>query len=367
MKIVEIKTTPFKIPYKKPLRFGATGYDDAAEHVLIEVITDEGIVGISEAIPRQTIYGESQASIVYAVKEWFKPMLIGEEPYNIDTIADKMDKIVGNTTVKGAIDIALHDIIGKKAGLPLNKLIGGTKEKIEAAWMIGMDEFDVMMEEAMKMKELGIMNFKIKVGKNLDHDIKFIKELRSILGENIRIYADANQAYSVEEAIKAIKVLYDYDLVLLEEPTAWWNNRGKKRIAQTTTIPLMADESAVTPQLVLNEIEQNTAGVFSVKIPRTGIRNSRLIVHMAEANGLPCLIGTQSETSIGGRAAIHVASAFRNVSLPSEVSFFLNLKDEIIKNPLKIEYGYVIVPNEPGVGAEIDRDKLNEYKVKIEL
>ena len=168
MKIVEIKTTPFKIPYKKPLRFGATGYDDAAEHVLIEVITDEGIVGISEAIPRQTIYGESQASIVYAVKEWFKPMLIGEEPYNIDTIADKMDKIVGNTTVKGAIDIALHDIIGKKAGLPLNKLIGGTKEKIEAAWMIGMDEFDVMMEEAMKMKELGIMNFKIKVGKNLE-------------------------------------------------------------------------------------------------------------------------------------------------------------------------------------------------------
>lgn len=367
MKIVDVKVVPFKIPYKKPLRFGAAGYDDAAEHVLIEIITDEGIKGIAEAIPRQTIYGESQASIVYAAKKWFTPMLMGEEPYNIDVIWDRMDKIVGNTTVKGAIDVALHDIIAKKAGLPLCKLIGGHKDKIEVAWMIGMDTIENMFQEALDLRKKGLRNFKVKVGKNLNNDIELIRLLREEMGDEINIYVDANQAYTVEEAVKAIRELYKYDIKLLEEPIAWWNNKGKKRLAQTSQIPLMADESAITPQLVLNEIESGTSGIFSVKIPRTGIRNSRLIVHLAEQSGIPCLIGTQSETSIGARAAIHVAAAFKNISYPSEISFFINLEDEVIKNPLKLEDGYVKVPEEVGVGAEVDYDKLNEYKVNIEL
>jgi len=367
MKISEIKVTPFKIPYKKPLRFGAAGYDDAAEHVLIEIITDEGVIGVAEAIPRQTIYGESQASIVYAVKKWFTPMLLGEEPYNIDVVWEKMDKIVGNTTVKGAIDVALHDIIAKKAGLPLCKLIGGHKDKIDVAWMIGMDTIDNMFQEALDLRKKGIRNFKVKVGKNLKNDIELIRLLREEMGDTVNIYVDANQAYTVEEAIEAIRELYKYNIKLIEEPIAWWNNKGKKRIAQISEIPIMADESAVTPQMVLNEIENGTSSVFSVKIPRTGIRNSRLIVHLAEQCGIPCLIGTQSETSIGARAAIHVAAALKNISYPSEISFFINLVDEIIKNPLKIEDGFVKVPNEIGVGAEVDYEKLNSYKVKIEL
>jgi len=347
MKIVKIEVTPFKIPYKKPLKYGAAGYDDAAEHV--------------------TIYGESQASILYAVKKWFSPMLIGEEAYNIDIIWDKMNKIVGNTTVKGAIDVALHDILGKKAGLPLCKLIGGHKEKIEVAYMIGIDTLENMFQEALYLRGKGIRNFKVKVGKNVKKDIELIKLLRENMSDEINIYVDANQAYTIEEAIQAIKKMQEYNIKLIEEPVAWWNNRGKKRIVQISQIPLMADESAITPQLVLNEIENGTAGVFSVKIPRTGIRNSRLIIHLAEQNGIPCLIGTQSETSIGARAAIHVAAAFKNVSLPSEISFFINLKDEIVKNPLKLESGFVKVPQENGVGTIVDYDKLNNYKVKIGL
>jgi len=367
MKIVKIEAIPFKIPYKKPLKYGVAGYDIAAEHVLIEIKTDEEINGIAEAIPRQTIYGESQASILYAVKKWFAPMLIGEKAYNIEIIWDKINKIVGNTTVKGAIDVALHDILGKKAGLPLCKLIGGYKEKIEVGYMIGIDTLENMFQEALYLRGKGIRNFKVKVGKNVKKDIELIKLLRENMGDEITIYVDANQAYTIEEAIQAIKKMQEYNIKLIEEPVACWNIRGKKRIAQISQIPIMADESAITPQLVLNEIENGTAGAFSVKIPRTGIRNSRLIIHLAEQNGIPCLIGTQSETSIGARAAIHVAAAFKNVSLPSEISFFTNLKDEIVKNPLKLENGFVKVPEENGVGTIIDHDKLNNYKVKIEL
>ncbi|MDN5300916.1 MAG: L-Ala-D/L-Glu epimerase [Thermoanaerobacteraceae bacterium] len=367
MKIVEVKATPFKIPYKKPLRFGAAGYDDAAEHVLLEIRTDEDITGIAEAIPRPTIYGESQASIVYAIKRWFMPILMGEEAYNIDKIWNKMDKIVGNTTVKGAIDVALNDIMGKKAGLPLCKLIGGYKDKVEVAWMIGMDSLENMYEEAVEMRKKGIRSFKVKVGKNLKNDIQIIKMIRENMGDEVNIYVDANQAYTVEEAINAIKEMKEYNIKLLEEPVAWWNNKGKKRIANFSPVPLMADESAITPQLVLNEIENGTAGIFSVKIPRTGITRSKFIIQLAEQCGIPCLIGTQSETSIGARAAIHVAASFCNVSYPSEISFFTNLTDEVIKNPLQLEDGFVKVPLENGVGAEVDYYKLNYYKVEINL
>ncbi len=367
MRIVEIRTTPFKIPYKKPLRFGAAGYDDAAEHVLIEIMTDEDITGIAEAIPRPTIYGESQASIVYAIRKWFAPILIGEEAFNIDKIWNKMDKIVGNTTVKGAIDVALYDILAKKAGFPLCKFIGGYKDKVEVAWMIGIDSLENMYEEAVIMRKKGIRSFKVKVGKNLENDIQIIKMIRENMGEEVNIYVDANQAYTVEEAISAIKELKEYNIKLLEEPVAWWNNKGKKKIANFSPVPLMADESAITPQLVLNEIENGTAGIFSVKIPRTGVTRSKFIIQLAEQSGIPCLIGTQSETSIGARAAMHVAAAFCNVSYPSEISFFINLTDEIIKNPLQLENGFVKVPLENGVGAEVDCDKLNYYKVEIKL
>ncbi len=367
MKIVDVKTTPFKIPYKKPLRFGAAGYDDAAEHVLIELITDEGIKGIAEAIPRETIYGESQASIVYAIKNWFKPILIGEEPYNINKLSGKINNIVGNTTVKGAIDVALYDIIAKKADLPLCKLIGGYKEKIQVGWMIGLDSIDNMLQEAREISARGISSFKIKVGKEVDKDIELIRLLRQELGEEASIYVDANQAYTVKEAITAVNRINKYNIKLLEEPTNNWDMKGKKQIIQNSEVTIMADESAITPQAVLNEIENGTAGVFSVKIPRTGISGSKFIIQLAEKCGKPCLIGTQSETSIGARAAIHMAAAFANVSYPCEISFFINLEDEVIKNPLKLENGYVKVPEEAGIGAEVDYDKLEEYKVKINL
>ncbi len=123
MKVTKIRTVPFRIPLKKATEW-ARGKIDAAEHVLVFVETDEGIMGLSEAPPRPSIYGESVASIKFAIDHWLAPIVMGLDPFKIEEMWDRFDYIAGNNTAKAAMDIALHDIMGKALGMPCYKLTG---------------------------------------------------------------------------------------------------------------------------------------------------------------------------------------------------------------------------------------------------
>jgi L-alanine-DL-glutamate epimerase-like enolase superfamily enzyme len=135
MKITSVEALPFRIPLKKVTEW-ARGTLDAAEHVLVRVYTDEGITGVAEAPPRPTIYGESMASVKFAVENWLGPMVIGMDPFETGRIWDKFDMIAANNTAKGAIDIALYDIMGKAVNLPCYKLLGCWTNKIQMSWCV---------------------------------------------------------------------------------------------------------------------------------------------------------------------------------------------------------------------------------------
>src|SRR5919198_4002765 len=107
MQITRVEAIPFCIPYHEPIHF-ATGVLTSAEHVLVRVHTDEGIVGQAEAPARPMIYGESQASIVSAIKLWFEPVLLGLDPFQVEGANKRIRWVVANDTAKGALDLALH-------------------------------------------------------------------------------------------------------------------------------------------------------------------------------------------------------------------------------------------------------------------
>ena len=363
MKITQIEAIPFKIPYLAPLKWGLSGYLEAAEHVLVKIHTEEGIVGVAEATPRPTIYGESQASILFAIRNWFAPMILGLDPSHTEKIWAKFETIHWNPTAKGAIDLALHDAVAKACGLPLWEMLGGSSDRLPVSWMLGMRSIPEMIQEAADMRARGFKAFKVKVGIDPEKDVQVIKSLRDSLGPDVLIYADANMAYSVSTAIRTIQRMEEYGLAFVEEPVPTWNWRGRLKVAQAISIPIMGDESVFTPQEVAREIDLGVIGVISIKTPRTGYTLSMKIIHLAEMAGIPCLMGTQAETGVGTLASAHFGAARRNVSFPSEISFFLGLKDDLLAEPITLRDGILELPKRPGNGAVLDEEKIKRYRM----
>jgi L-Ala-D/L-Glu epimerase len=363
MKITRVEAIPFRIPYKTPLKWGLAGYLEAAEHVLVRVHTDEGIVGAAEATPRPTIYGESQASILYAIREWFAPMILGLDPGHTEKVWAKFESIHWNPTAKGAIDLALYDAVAKARGVPLWEMLGGFSDCLPVSWMLGIRSISEMVQEAAEIRGMGIKAFKVKVGIDPEKDVQVIKSLRENLGPDVLLYADANMAYSVTTAIRTIRRMEEFGLAFVEEPVPAWDQKGRLKVARAVSIPLMGDECVFTPQAVAKEIELGAIGIISIKAPRTGYTLSLKIVHMAENAGIPCLMGTQAETGVGTLASAHFGAARRNISYPSEISFFLSLKDDLLAEPVVLKDGFIELPQLAGNGAILDEEKLKKYRM----
>lgn len=362
MKIKRIEAIPFSIPYSKPLKYGLKGYLTSADHVLVRVTTEDGIVGLGEAMPRPIIYGESQKSIVWAVEEWIAPRLEGLSLYAVEKIWDEIEPLQGNNTAKGAVDIAIHDALGKSLGLPLYQLLGGWRDRIPVAWMVSQMELDEMIQECLEVQQRGINSFKVKVGIDPKKDIEVIRLLREKLGDNALIYVDANQALSYHQASKVLPIMEGHGIAMVEEPIPVWNTEGRLRLSQELSVPILGDESVFSPHDVRNEIALGAISVISIKTPRTGYYQSRKIIHLAEQAGFTCIIGTQVETDIGVLASAHFGAAFKIFSYPAELTYYLTMKDNLLKTPPKIENGMLVLPNRPGLGEELDEDKIEYYR-----
>ena len=363
MKITRIETIPFRIPLQAPMKWGLAGYAEAAEHVLVKIHTDEEIIGVAEATPRPTIYGESLASILFAIRNWFEPMLLGSDPCHYEKIWAKFDTIPGNFTAKGSIDLALYDAVARSRGVPLWEMLGGFSDRLPLGWMLGIRSIPEMVREAEDMRAKGIKSFKVKVGLEPGKDIAVIKSLRENLGPDVLIYADANMVYSVSTAISTIRKMEEYGLAFVEEPIPAWDWRGRVKVAKAISIPIMGDESVFTPQDVAREIDLGAIGIISIKAPRTGYTLSQKIIHLAENAGIPCLMGTQGETGVGTLASAHFGAARRNVSYPSEISLFLFLKDDLLAEPVPFKDGIIELPERPGNGAILDEGKIKKYRI----
>jgi L-alanine-DL-glutamate epimerase-like enolase superfamily enzyme len=368
MKIMKIEAIPFRLPLRAdvgPVKSSIWSMS-AAEHVLIKVTTDEGIVGYGEAPQRPTIYGETQKSIVAIVDSWLGPSLIGMDPFDLEKVWSQMGKVVANNTAKGAIDMAIHDILGKRLGLSVHKLLGGWADgKVAAASLISMDTPEKMAKAAAGwMNRQGIKAFKIKVGTDPEKDIRAFVAIREAVGDDATLYVDANQAWSPEVAIRMIKAMEPHGLAWVEEPVKKWDFEGKERVARSIGVPLLLDESIFTPQEALHHVKMRIAGMISIKTVRTGFHESRKIVHLAEAANVPCLVGTARETAVGAVANAQMAAGFKNI-LFGELTEFTTFEDTFLKSSLKIENGFFHLPPGPGLGVEIDEKRFSKYRLSL--
>nr|WP_212755449.1 enolase C-terminal domain-like protein [Flexivirga aerilata] len=347
------------------MRF-ASGEVHRAEHVLVRVHTDDGVIGSAEAPPRPFTYGETQRGIVAVVEDVFAPQVVGLTLLQREVIHHRMARTVGNPTAKSAIDMAVWDALGRTLRLPVSDLLGGFTDRMRVSHMLGFDEPAAMVAEAEKVVEChGIRTFKVKVGRRpVGLDTAVVRALRERFGDTVELYVDGNRGWTASESLRAMREMADLDLLFAEELNPADDVLGRRWLVQHLDVPMIADESAPTPADVTREVLGGSASAVSIKTARTGFTDSTRVHHLAAGLGLEVVLGNQIDGQVGTACAVAFGAAYELTSRRAgELSNFLDLDDDLLTEPLRITDGELVVRQSPGIGFEIDDEKLARYRL----
>lgn len=364
MKIQRIEAIPYAIPYSHPLKF-ASGEVTDAEHVLVRIYSDEGLVGEADAPPRPYTYGETQDSIVSIVEKVFAPQLLGLDTLDRGKVHEVLDRTINNQVAKGAVDIAMWDLLGKGLGTPVHKLLGGYSDSMRVSHMLGFRPAQELLDEALRFgEEYGITTFKLKVGRRpLALDIEACHVLRAGLGEDVEIYLDANRGWTANEALEVLRRTEGLGLTRLEEPCDAKEVLSRRRLVEKSLIPIVGDESVPTAGDVSRELLAGGSNAICIKTARSGFTEAGQILGLCTGLGVDVTMGNQIDTQIGSLATVTFGAAHEATTRTAgELSNFLDMSDDLVAEPIRISGGRITVRNVPGVGAGIDEDKLAHYR-----
>ncbi|MCM0621207.1 mandelate racemase/muconate lactonizing enzyme family protein [Nocardioides bruguierae] len=364
MKITAVEAIPYAIDYRKPLKF-ASGEVRTAEHVLVRVHTDDGVVGTADAPPRPFTYGETQASVIAAVTGIFAPSITGLSVLERETVRSRLHRTVGNPVAKSAVDMALWDALGRTLGVSVSELLGGFTDRLRVSHMVGFAPAEQMVAAAEQMRdEHGVTAFKVKVGRRpWKQDTDAVRALRTALGDDVELYVDGNRGWTPSEAAQALRAMDDLDLSMAEELCPADDVLGRRWLTAQASIPQFADESATTPAEVARELLDGAATGISIKTARTGFTVSQRVLGLCEGLGVEVVMGNQIDTQVGTVATAAFGAAHELTSRrPAELSNYLDMSDDLLAEPLVIADGHLKVRQGPGLGTDVDEQKLSHYR-----
>lgn len=353
MKITNIKIDTLKMELFKPFTV-ALGTITEVETLLVQIETDESISGIGEGAPFEFVTGETLKTSL-SVAKMLGERLIGQDPTSVEKIHHIMDRtIIGNTAAKAAIDIAIHDIIGKKMDKPLYKVLGGYNNSLLTDMTIGIDSPENMAAEAQGKVDQGFTILKIKAGIDLTQDVEAIRLIRKRVGDRIHLRVDANQGWSATEAVQFMEKVREYRVEAVEQPVPYWDIDGLADIRKKVSTPLMADESAHSPNDALTIVRKQAADIINIKLMKSGgLYKAEKINHIAEAAGLRCMVGCMLESKISITAGASLVAAKKNIT-KADLDSFLYVKDPGIRGGVTLENDRMTLSEKPGLGIELE-------------
>jgi muconate cycloisomerase len=384
MKITGVETIQISLPVRRAHSWAGLQSPIGKGYVIVKLHVEGGIVGLGEA---QTLkewggdfgskYGEAPQTTTIIINEFLAPLLIGEDVRQIESLHVKMDKFVrGYPYAKAALDVAMHDAVGKIYGIPVYQLLGGcVRREVPLAHSIGLMEKEVAIKEAEQVVDEGMKAIKVKIGLDARRDIDLVKAIRKAVGPDIKIRVDANQGYkSWKEALWVTREMQEADIWFMEQPVEGLENLA--RVAQRTDVPIMADESAWNAYDVLQIIRMQAAEMISVYYTKPGgLLRAKKLLGVAEAGGLHCDINGSAEMGVGNAANLHLASSSLIMDIPGTIPVTCLAEnsptkvaghkylDDIITDPFAYKDGCLMVPEGPGLGIELDESKVAKYRM----
>ena len=356
MKIKKIEFRKLRIMLPEPFRVAFSEITHS-ENVLVKITTDEGIVGYGEAAPIAFVTGETADSVV-SILEMLRPGLIGLNPLAVDQIHQRMNSAVqGNSSARCAIDLALYDIRGKVMGKPVYQLLGGGNGVVVNDITIGIDTPEKMAAIAKEyVEELGYRILKVKAGINPQEDIMALQLIREAVGKEIRLRVDANQGYSIHDALSVFAPFKALGVEAIEQCLPAWDFEGAVFLrSKADGIQLMLDESIHGPKDAARACKLGAADILNIKLMKSGgLYPAEQISAIAGAGGLTCMVGCMLETRLGITAGLSLVAAKHNVT-EADCDGFRHYDDNKIgvTGGFTFEGDLFTLSEKPGFGVEV--------------
>ncbi|HEV2957772.1 MAG TPA: enolase C-terminal domain-like protein [Xanthobacteraceae bacterium] len=360
-----VDAVPVALPLKKPMKMAGVTIAHA-HNVLVRIEAQDGTVGWGEAASAPTMTGDTLGGLVAAVRDHLAPLLIGEDAWARPALAAKLRAaLIGNTGAHSAVEMALLDLTGRAANVPLIDLVGGAvRPGVAPMWLIGNKTTEEDIAEAHEREGKGFHFFKLKVGvKSLAAEIDGTRALRAALGPAVPLCADANCGFTPEAARRYLDGVRDANLLFLEQPLGPADLDGFAALARTSPVPLGVDEGIHS----LADIEAHArcgAGGVSLKLIKLGgIGPALAAADLCRRLGLKVNVAVKiAESSIGSAAAVHLACAIPASDWGVSLTHFY-LAEDLVRHPLPLGDGLVALPTGPGLGVEVDEAAVERFRV----
>ena len=360
MKIVDVRTTVVSLPRASTLTT-SYGSGDVATTVIVELMTDEGSVGVGQTAVAPRSYGETAEGIATNIRTHLVPEVIGEEPFDVERLNQKLQAASPHHWSSHAgIELALWDLKGKALGVPVYQLLGGkVRDGVDLMGFVHHGDPEVMAENARStLEEQGFDVLKMKIGLDPKEDVKRYQAVAEAISGRAVVQVDGNTGYTLSQAIPALTEMEAIGaLGAIEQPVARLEDLAE--IASRLSAPVMADEAIYPPQDAIELIRRKAASLALMKITKHGgLLHVWKIATVFEAAGLSLSIAIYFDFIAA--VAAHCAAAFPCVRWPSPYTY---LNDTLLKEPYEPQGLLLPVPEAPGWGVELDPEKLERYAV----
>ena len=339
------------------------------KRVILRLTTDDGLVGWGECAPWEVFSGTAEQAAA-ALDLYLRPLVLGADPRDIQATLARCDKaLYEHWEAKAALEMALFDLVGKAANLPVYDLLGGrVRARIPLSFSLANPDTAHDVAVAKAMCATGHFVFKVKTGFSTHaNDMARLTRFRAELPANIDLRIDFNQGLEAQDAIRFCRDMESFRPTFIEQPVKRPLIHVMAAIAAAIDTPLMADESAFTAVEALRVVEARAADIVSVKLMKSGgILGGRKTNAICEAAGVPCYGGTLFEGGIALAAGTHFIAATANMSMGCE--FYMPkyaFESDILIDDVAVEAGHVIVPEGAGLGVQVDEAKLKAATVEV--
>ena len=322
-----------------------------ASNIVLKIGTSDGLTGWGCAAPDEEITHETPEDVIDNVERFIRPMLLGKDPFQIIRFHEILKaQVPGMRSSLAMCNMALFDLMARRARLPLYKLLGGYRNKIETSITIGICSLNETLDDAQRYWNQGFRILKLKGGLELDEDVEKVFKLRELLGNTLQIRFDANQGYSIEDSLLFIERTKKAHIELFEQPTALGKDDELKQVTQRVPVPVMADESIRSLRDVYRLSKNESSDMINIKIMKVGgITEAHHINSVAKAAGMEVMVGCLDECALGIAAGLHFALSRPNVEY-ADLDGHLDFSNDPLSGLFKIRNGCIFPSGEIGLG-----------------
>ncbi|WP_417391295.1 mandelate racemase/muconate lactonizing enzyme family protein [Gimesia sp.] len=363
MKITGVDTFLVDVPLQTPVSPYQSRYISSLTTgaLLIRLETDAGLIGWGETPQRLSF--QNATSFTGEEASYFRPILLGQDPTDISALY--ADWGIEEPYLQSLVEMACWDILGKQAGLPLHRLLGGLyRERVEVTCCMGIRNPEEAAEISKHYVDLGFSTLKTKAGRSPEEDLAMVRAIREATDDRLNLRIDPNMGYTPEVALQLARDLEPYDLQYFEQPMHKDLLQESAEIRKLTTTPLALNESVTTMENVRKILELDAAQYL---LPDTyqcgGIWAVKLVGEVAASAGVPCIFHCAHDLGLRTATMLHMAGSSPNFPLANDCTYY-SLENDIITEPFEIKAGTIAVPTKPGLGVDIDEGMLKKYLVK---